>query len=125
MVALEKGHTTAVQFLLSVGASPTDMDRYGNTAVHYAALRGQVRQLFNGVFLGGCYVDALCRSSLCEPQPRVPRAHVHGAQPAALTPRSLPARGAPCYPTIPDPALTAMHAHSLHRSSCWSRCWRR
>ncbi|KAG2424397.1 hypothetical protein HXX76_014606 [Chlamydomonas incerta] len=45
MLAAEEGHAEAVVFLLSQGADVLDIDSYGNTCVHYAAYRGQVKVL--------------------------------------------------------------------------------
>ncbi|KAJ9512463.1 hypothetical protein QJQ45_013027 [Haematococcus lacustris] len=43
LLACAAGHITAAQYLISVGANVRDGDKYGNTVVHYAAGKGQVR----------------------------------------------------------------------------------
>ncbi|KAG2451595.1 hypothetical protein HYH02_004190 [Chlamydomonas schloesseri] len=45
ILAAEEGHAEAVVFLLSQGADVLDIDAYGNTCMHYAAYKGQVKVL--------------------------------------------------------------------------------
>ncbi|KAL6760492.1 ankyrin repeat-containing domain protein [Haematococcus lacustris] len=45
LLACAAGHITAAQYLISVGANVRDGDKYGNTVVHYAAGKGQLKIL--------------------------------------------------------------------------------
>ncbi|MEW5304514.1 MAG: hypothetical protein WDW36_007123 [Sanguina aurantia] len=45
MVACQEGHQEAMQMMLAIGANVLDTDNYGNTCIHYAAYKGQMKIL--------------------------------------------------------------------------------
>eukprot|EP00798_Chlamydomonas_sp_ICE-L_P021325 gene21325-28257_t len=45
MVTVQAGHKDAMLYMLALGAIIKDRDQFGNTAIHYAALKGQVEIL--------------------------------------------------------------------------------